>query len=108
MRRNILYDPRAAGSSAGGVCFAMLTLLACGTGMVLGLYFSVLILIPFSLLAVGASIFSSWCTGHSLSPSSNDMLFSIVSGQAGYMLGLTAREAYGRVLARFNTTLFPR
>ena len=86
----------------------MLTLLACGTGMVLGLYFSVLILIPFSLLAVGASIFSSWYTGHSLSPSSNDMLFSIVSGQAGYMLGLTAREAYGRVLARFNAMLFPR
>ena len=82
----------------------MLTLLACGAGIVLGLYFSVLILIPFSLLAVGASIFSSWCIGHSLSPSSNDTLFPIVSGQAGYMLGLTAREAYGRVLARFNTT----
>jgi hypothetical protein len=32
------------------------------------------------------------------------MLFSLISGQAGYMLGLTAREAYGRVLARFATT----
>jgi hypothetical protein len=82
----------------------MLTLLACGTGIVLGLYFSVLVLIPFSLLAAGASIFSSWCTGHSLSPSFSDMLFPTVSGQAGYMLGLTARETYGRVLARFNTT----
>jgi hypothetical protein len=79
----------------------MLTLLACGTGIVLGLYFNMLILIPFSLLAVGAPIFSSWST---LSPSFNDMLFPIVSGQAGYMLGLTARETYGRVLARFDTT----
>jgi hypothetical protein len=84
--------------------FAMLTLLACGIGIVLGLYFSVLILIPFSLLTVGASIFLSWYIGNGLSPSSNDMLFSLISGQAGYMLGLTAREAYARVLARFATT----
>jgi hypothetical protein len=82
----------------------MLTLIACGTGIVLGLYFSVLSLIPFSLLVIGASLFSSWSLGHSLSPSSNDLLFPIVSGQAGYMLGLTARGAYGHVLARFNTT----
>jgi hypothetical protein len=33
-----------------------------------------------------------------------DLLVAFVAVQAGYMLGLTARETYGQVLARLNTS----
>jgi hypothetical protein len=80
----------------------MLPLLACGAGIYLGLHFNILVLLPFSLLGAGAYIFSSWASGQSLFDSANILLFPIISVQAGYMLGLTARETYGQLLARLN------
>jgi hypothetical protein len=80
----------------------MLPLLACCAGFYLGLYFNILVLLPFSVLGGGAFIFSSWASGHSLLDSTSAMFFPIISVQAGYMIGLTARETYGQVLARLN------
>jgi hypothetical protein len=74
--------------------FAMLPLLACGAGVYLGLHFNILVLLPFSALGMGLFIISSWETGPSLD-SAGVLLFALISVQAGYMIGLTARESYG-------------
>jgi hypothetical protein len=80
----------------------MLPLLACCAGLYLGLHFNILVLLPFTVLGAGAFIFSSWTSGQGLFDSAGILLFPIISVQAGYMLGLTARETYGQVLARLN------
>jgi hypothetical protein len=80
----------------------MLPLLACGAGVYLGLYFNVLVLLPFSVLGTAAYIFSPWGSGQSLFDSAGVLLFPLISVQAGYMLGLTARETYGQLLTRLN------
>jgi hypothetical protein len=80
----------------------MLPLLACGAGVFLGLYFNVLVLLPFSIFAIAAYIFSLWGTGQSFSDSAGVLLFPLISFQAGYMLGLTARQTYGQLLTRLN------
>jgi nitric oxide reductase large subunit len=80
----------------------MLPLLACCAGLYLGLHFNILVLLPFTVLGAGAFIFSSWTSGQSVFDSASILLFPIISVQAGYMLGLTARETYGQVLARLN------
>lgn len=80
----------------------MLALLACCAGVYLGLHFNILVLLPFSLLGGGAYIFSSWASGQSFLDSASILLFPMIAVQAGYMLGLTGREVYGQLLARFN------
>lgn len=81
----------------------MLPLLACGAGIYLGLYFNILVLLPFSMLGAGAYIVSSWAAGQSVFDSSLVLLLPIIAIQAGYMIGLTARDAFGQLLARLNT-----
>jgi hypothetical protein len=80
----------------------MLPLIACGAGVYLGFHFNILVLLPFSALGAGAFIFSSWASGQSFLDSASILLFPLISVQAGYMLGLTARETYGQLLARLN------
>ena len=80
----------------------MLPLLACGAGVYIGLHFSILALLPFSLLGAGAFFVSSWASGRSLVDSATILLVPMIAIQAGYMLGLTARETYGQLLARLN------
>jgi hypothetical protein len=82
--------------------FNMLTLLACAAGIYLGLHFNILVVLPFSILGAGAFIVSGWGAGQSLSDSASTLLFPMILVQAGYMLGLTARETYGQLLARMN------
>jgi hypothetical protein len=88
--------------------FQMLTLIACGAGVYLGLHFNILVLLPFSVLGAGAIIFSSWPSGPSLYDSAGVVLVPLISVQAGFMLGLMARETYGQVLARLNIGKFRR
>jgi hypothetical protein len=78
----------------------MLLLLACGAGIYLGLNFSALVLLPFSFFGIVAFVVASWSSGQSLHGSAVVLLF--LSLQAGYMLGLTARDAYGQLLTRLN------
>ena len=80
----------------------MLPVLACGAGVYLGLYFNLLALLPFSVLATGAYILSAWQSGQSFLPSVWNLLFPIIAIQAGYMLGLTARDAYRQILQRLR------
>jgi hypothetical protein len=80
----------------------MLALLACGFGIYVGLHFNVLVLLPLSFLGAGAFIFSSWSSGHAFSEGLVALILPFLALQAGYMIGLTAREAYGQLCARFN------
>jgi hypothetical protein len=77
-------------------------LIACGVGLYLGLHFNVLVLLPFSILGAGAFIFSSWPSEQSLLERVGILLVFLILVQAGFVLGLTARETYGRLLARLN------
>jgi hypothetical protein len=79
----------------------MLPLFACAAGIYLGLHFNILVLFPFSVLGAGAYIFSSWASGQSFD-STGVLLVPLISVQAGYMLGLTAREVFGQLLTRLN------
>jgi hypothetical protein len=80
----------------------MLPLLACCAGIYLGLHFNISVLLPFSVLGAGAYAFSSWASGQGFLDSASILLFPLISVQAGYMVGLTARETYGQLLARLN------
>jgi len=80
----------------------MLLLIACGAGIYLGLHFNILALLPFSILGAGAFIFSSWSSGQGLFDSARVLLFPLISLQAGFMLGLTARDTYGQLRVRLN------
>jgi nitric oxide reductase large subunit len=80
----------------------MLLFIACGAGIYLGLHFNILVLLPFSILGAGAFIVSSWSSEQNLFDSAGTLLVSLVSLQAGFMLGLTARGSYGQLLARLN------
>ncbi len=74
----------------------MLPLLACGAGIYLGLHFNVLILLPLSLLGFATLFIASWFSGYG-------PYDFFVSAQAGYVIGLTGRDAYGQVLARLGS-----
>jgi hypothetical protein len=79
----------------------MLFFIACGAGIYLGLHFNILSLLPFSMLAAATYILSFWISGQSAFGNA-DLLLAFVAVQGGYMVGLTAREPYGQVLARLN------
>jgi hypothetical protein len=77
----------------------MLALLVFGFGIYTGLHFNVLALLPLSFLGAGAFIFSS---GYAFSESFVLLLLPLFALQAGYMIGLTARNAYGHLRARVS------
>ena len=80
----------------------MFLLLACILGIFLGLYFSVTILLPPSLIGSAISIFLNWSAGLSFDANFGYLLSLLVAGQAGYMLGLTGRDTYRHVLTRLR------
>lgn len=80
----------------------MVPLLVCLTGIVLGLRFKALILLPVSLLGIAAFIFADVSAGASGYACIGDVLLALFSLQGGYMLGLTAREACGNILTRLH------
>jgi hypothetical protein len=79
----------------------MLLLLACGVGIYLGLNFSVLVLLVLSFLGTGAFTLSFW-SGTGSFDAFRDVFLPLFSAQAGYMLGLTARDTYGHLLTWLN------
>jgi hypothetical protein len=80
----------------------MLPLLACAAGILIGLNFGVLVLLPVSLIGAGAYLFASLASGDGLYECFAGMLFPLISVQAGYMIGLTARDAYSQLAARLG------
>jgi hypothetical protein len=80
----------------------MLLLLVCITGAFLGLYFSVLVLLPTLGIASAIFIFLNFSWGFSCSDTIGDLLIPFVFFQASYMLGLLGRDIYLQIVARFN------
>lgn len=80
----------------------MLSLIACGAGIYVGLYFNVLALLPLSVLGAGAYLATSWSSGQSLPSSIAAVFLPIVAVQVGYFLGVTSRPAYLQLRSRFN------
>jgi hypothetical protein len=80
----------------------MSLILACRAGVYIGLYFNVLALFPFTILGAGAFIMSAWASGQKPARQRHNLGAPLISCQAGYMLGLTARGVYGQVLSRLN------
>jgi hypothetical protein len=76
--------------------------LFCVAGIFLGLYFNVLVLLPVSLIGSATFILVNLSSGLSFHANLGELLFPLISGQAGYMLGLTGRDTYGHILARFH------
>lgn len=82
----------------------MLLLFACISGIFLGLYFNVLVLLLVCLTGSAIFVLISLSSGLSFYAGLGDFLFPLILGQVGYMLGLASREAYGHILARFHAT----
>ena len=80
----------------------MLPVLVCVAGIFLGVYFNVLVLLPVSLIGSAIFITVNLSSGVSFYADIVDLLVPLISGQAGYMLGLRGRETYGHILARFH------
>jgi hypothetical protein len=80
----------------------MLPLIAFGVGAYLGLYVNVLALLPFSAFAIAAFVFSSDASGQTFLNNAGFLLFPLISLQAGYMVGLTARDIYAQLRDRLN------
>jgi hypothetical protein len=76
----------------------MLTILACLAGVLLGLTLNVLVLLPATL--AGALVYSFLQPGQGFGNVA--FLVPAVSLQAGYMIGLTARDMVAQLLARLN------
>jgi hypothetical protein len=87
---------------AGSEASKMLSLFVCVAGILVGLYFNVLVLLLICLAGSFTFIFVNLSSGFNSYLVLGHFLFPLVLGQAGYMLGLTARGAYGHILARFH------
>jgi hypothetical protein len=77
-------------------------IVAGGAGIYLGFYFNVWVLLPTLIPAVGASIISSWASEQNFVDEASVLWVLLISVQAGFMFGLTAREIYGQFFARLN------
>ena len=78
----------------------MLIALTCIAGIVLGLTFNVLVLVPATV--VGALAYGILVQNQTLSSIATAVLVLAVSLQAGYMIGLTGREMLAQLVARFS------
>ena len=78
----------------------MLLILACIAGIMLGLYFRVVFLIPVTL--AGAYAFTMIFAGQNPRTIIVAIVFSSVSLQVGYMIGLTSRELFSQILVRLH------
>jgi hypothetical protein len=79
----------------------MLSLVVFGASVYLGLYFNIAILLPFSL-AAGALFLLSGPAAQGFIDNVKLLMPPLILVQAGYMVGLTAREFYGQLRVRLN------
>lgn len=79
---------------------AMLIIFTCLAGAILGLYFSVLLLILVTALGAGLFLGIAGCLGQTSFLSLGQLGIMIASFQAGFFVGLTGKPIYGALLAR--------
>jgi hypothetical protein len=78
----------------------MLIILACLSGILLGLIFNVAILLPVTL--VGALAYAVVSAGQNPGAIALAIVILAVAVQAGYVIGLTCRDLFAQILARLH------
>ena len=80
----------------------MLSILACGAGIYVGLHFNILALLPISVLGAGAYVVSACANGQGLLEALAAVALPLITVQLGYFVGLTTRPAYSYLRSRLN------
>ena len=80
----------------------MLPVATCAFGIYLGLNFNVLMLIPVTLAGLAVFETSASLAGQGFIEGVATALLYVFLCQAGYMLGLTAREPFSQLLIRLK------
>lgn len=76
----------------------MMLLWACAAGILAGLRCTVFVLLPLSIILAGIVVAVAWSSGAALHLT--DIALPVVACQAGYMLGLTARDTLATLILR--------
>ena len=77
---------------------------ACLAGVILGLHFNVLVLVPVTVLGATVYVVASWLFGPGFVVELGHLAILTVSLQAGYFVALTGRDVYAGLIARFSPT----
>jgi hypothetical protein len=77
--------------------------ITCLIGILIGLHYKVLAVVPVTLAAVLVSCIGASAHGQTFSAILLTALLAAIGLQGGYMIGLTARGLLGRLVARFGT-----
>jgi hypothetical protein len=86
----------------------MLPIVGCTFGVCLGLHLNVFVLVPMSLVGITFFTAFGYLSGMSLLQVTTAGCLNIFLCQAGYMLGLMAREPVAQLVARFRLRQFRR
>jgi hypothetical protein len=80
----------------------ILLAVACFAGIFFGLFYNFLVLIPLSLAAAVTCSTAAALQGQPFSAALFAIVIPAVGLQGGYMIGLTGRELFTQLVARFN------
>jgi hypothetical protein len=79
-----------------------LLIATCVAGIFFGLYYNFLVLIPLTLAAAATCSAAALLHGQSISSALLAIVIPAVGLQGGYMIGLTGRDFFDQLLARFS------
>jgi len=77
--------------------------ITCLIGILIGLHYRALAVVPVTSAAVLVSCIGGTAHGQTFSAVVLTALLAAIGLQGGYMIGLTARSLFGRLVARFGT-----
>jgi hypothetical protein len=81
-----------------------LTIVAIAAGTFFGLFYNFWGLIPLTVSAAVVSWVSAWLAGQDASAQLLAVVVTSFALQSGYMIGLSARSQFGRILSRRDET----
>jgi hypothetical protein len=79
-----------------------LLIVTCMAGVFFGLYYNFFVLIPLTFVAAATCSSAALLHGQSISSALLAIVIPAVGLQGGYMIGLTGRDLFDQLLARFS------
>ena len=79
-----------------------LLIVTCMAGVFFGLYYNFFVLIPLTLVAAATCSSAALLHGQPISSALLAIVIPTVGLQGGYMIGLTGRDLFDQLLARFS------
>jgi hypothetical protein len=79
----------------------LLVSMACLVGLLFGLHYKFVVLVPLTLAAGFAYGLASILHGQTISVIASGVILLAFGLQGGYMIGLTSRELLGQIVSRF-------